>query len=252
VKPGATLPGFSVNSIDGIRVCFTGVCIEISGFTEINLGLTIAAGSLKQPAYRFAIFAGRMFEPLIKYIKSHSATPLSESDIVTVKNAFTPKRFMRRQFLHQEKEVCKSIAFILRGAMRQYSVDSKGVEHIVGLSIENGWAGDRESFEMQAPSKYFVDAWEDTDALVITRVGVNSISAIPAIQEVKSLASSNSAIELLDRINASISLSAEERYAELQRQHPEFLLRFPQYIIASYLGMTKETLSRVRSQAVKK
>jgi CRP-like cAMP-binding protein len=193
-----------------------------------------------------------MYEALIKYIKSNSTTPPSESDIEAVKNAFVPKRFRKRQFLHQEGEVCKSIAFILKGAMRQYSVDSKGVEHIVGLSIENGWAGDRESFEMQVPSKYFVDAWENTDALVITRVAVNSISAIPAVKEVQFLASSNSAIELLDRVNASISLTAEERYAKLQKQHPEFLLRFPQHIIASYLGITKETLSRVRSHAVKK
>lgn len=193
-----------------------------------------------------------MYDTLLKYIKDYSAAPLSESDIEAVKNTFVPKRFRKRQFLHQEGDVCKSIVFIVSGAMRQYSVDSKGIEHIVSLSIENWWAGDRESFELQTPSKYFVEAWEDTHALVITRDALNSIITIPAVQEVKFQASSNSAIELLDRVNASISLSAEERYAELEKKYPEFLQRFPQHIIASYLGMTKETLSRVRSHAVKK
>jgi len=193
-----------------------------------------------------------MYETLLKYIKDNSVSPLSESDIEAIKNALVLKKFRKRQFLHQEGEICKATAFIVKGAMRQYSIDSKGVEHTVGLSIENWWAGDRESFELQVPSKYFVDAWENTDALVITRDAFNSITAIPAIQEVRLLVSSNSAIALLDRLNTSISLSAEERYAELQMHHPEFLLRFPQHIIASYLGMTKETLSRVRSHAVKK
>ncbi len=193
-----------------------------------------------------------MYETLLKYIKDYSATPLSESDIEAVKNTFAPKRFRKRQFLHQEGEVCKSIAFIVSGAMRQYSVDSKGAEHIVSLSIENWWAGDRESFELQTPSKYFVDAWEDTYALVATREAIFSITAIPTIREVRMLVNSKNAIALLSRVNTSISLSAEERYAELEKKYPEFLQRFPQHILASYLGMTKETLSRVRSHAVKK
>jgi CRP-like cAMP-binding protein len=193
-----------------------------------------------------------MYDALLKYIKDNSTSPLSENDMEAVKKAFVLKKFRKWHFLHQQGDTCKAIAFILKGAMRQYSIDRKGMEHIVGLSIENWWAGDRESFEMQVPSKYFVDAWENTDALVITRDAFNSISTIPVVQEVRLLVSTNNAIALLDRLNASISLSAEERYAELQKHHPEFLLRFPQHIIASYLGMTKETLSRVRSHPVKK
>jgi CRP-like cAMP-binding protein len=193
-----------------------------------------------------------MYEALIQYVGSYSNAPLSAREIDAIKSAFVPKKFRRLQFLHQQGEVCKAVAFIVKGAMRQYSIDSKGVEHIVSLSTENGWAGDRQSFELHTPSRYFVDAWETTDALVITRDSLNSIASIPLIQEIMLLVSSNSAIELLDRLNASISLSAEDRYADMQRQHPEFLRRFPQHIIASYLGMTKETLSRIRAQSMKK
>ncbi len=193
-----------------------------------------------------------MHEALLKYLRSYSTAPLSESEIDAIDSAFHPAKFRRRQFLHQKGEICRSVAFIVKGAMRQYSIDSKGVEHIVGLSIESWWAGDRQSFELQVPSKYFVDAWENTEALVISRDAITEIAVIPAVREAMFQISSNSAIALLDRLNTSISHTAEERYAELQNQHPELLLRFPQHIIASYLGMTKETLSRIRGQSSKK
>jgi CRP-like cAMP-binding protein len=192
-----------------------------------------------------------MHAALHEFIKGYSTTPLSVTELEAIDRAFVPKRIRKRQFLHQEGEVCGSVAFIVKGAMRQYSVDNNGVEHVVDLSLENWWAGDRESFEQQIPSRYYVDAWEDTDALVITRNAVNGLSNIPAVQEVQLMVSSNNAIALLHRVNTAISHTAEQRYAELEKRHPELLQRFPQHIIASYLGMTKETLSRVRSQSLK-
>src|SRR5260221_7452844 len=110
-----------------------------------------------------------MHDPLISYINRHSAVPLTDGDIELIKNTFLPKRIRKKQYLLQAGEVCKYGAFIVKGAMRQYSVDDKGAEHIVRLSIENWWAVDRESFLMLTPSIYNIDAWEDTEALLITR-----------------------------------------------------------------------------------
>ena len=152
----------------------------------------------------------------------------------------------------QEGEVCKYMAFIVKGAMRQYSVDDKGGEHIVRLSIENWWVGDRESFTMLTPSVYNIDAWEDTDVLLITKADFNFLGSIPAMNELTKSLDERHSFALQKRINASLSLSAEHRYIELVNTYPEFLQRFPQHIIASYLGITKETLSRIRSHSVKK
>jgi CRP-like cAMP-binding protein len=194
-----------------------------------------------------------MHEPLLKYIRNYSTTPLTDDEVKTIKEAFIPKKFRKRQYFLQEGEVCKYLAFILKGAMRQYSVDEKGTEHIVYLSIENWWAGDRESYIMLTPSRYFIDAWEDTDALLITRAdSVKLLDAIPALREVTKRLDEKHSFALLNRVNNNISLPAEQRYAELEKKYPEFLQRFPQHIIASYLGITKETLSRVRNRAVKK
>jgi len=193
-----------------------------------------------------------MYESLIKYINSFAATPLTESEIELIKDAFVPKKIRKRQYLLQEGEVCKYAAFIVKGAMRQYSVDDKGVEHIFRLSIENWWAVDRESFVMLTPSVYNIDAWEDTEALLITKADMNLLSQIPAVTEMMRKLDENHSIAAQRRVNASISFSAEKRYSDFASCYPEFLQRFPQHIIASYLGITKETLSRIRRQMVRK
>src|SRR5215212_1023595 len=125
-----------------------------------------------------------MHDSLIAYIKRYASTPLTESDIELIKSAFLPKRIRKKQYLLQQGEVCKYAAFIVKGAMRQYSVDDKGTEHIVRLSIENWWAVDRESFVMLTPSIYNIDAWEDTDVLLVTRADfLNELNNIPAISQ---------------------------------------------------------------------
>ena len=192
-----------------------------------------------------------MHESLIAYIRKYSVSPLTEAEIEVIKNTFIPKKIRKRQYFLQEGQVCKYAAFIVKGAMRQYTIDDKGVEHIVRLSIENWWVLDRESFSKGTPSVYNIDAWEDSDVLVTTNIGHLSRLNIPAVNEAVLKMDENFAIATQKRV-FSISLSAEERYSELVKTYPEFLQRFPQHIIASYLGIAKETLSRIRGYAGKK
>lgn len=193
-----------------------------------------------------------MHETLIQYINAHTTKPLTESETDIVKNIFKPRRIRKRQYFLQEGDVCRHMGFVVKGAMRQYSVDDKGTEHIVRLYLENWWAGDRESFIMLTPSIYNIDAWEDTDLLTITKADVVEFDAIPSLNELARKLDEKHSIAYLKRINAAISQPAEQRYTELVKNHPEFLQRFPQHIIASYLGVTRETLSRIRTQALKK
>jgi CRP-like cAMP-binding protein len=194
-----------------------------------------------------------MYESLIKYFGRYASIPLTENEIASIESVFTPKKFRRKQYLLQEGEVCKYNAFIVRGAMRQYTVDDKGEEHIIRLSIENWWAADRESLMRQTPSIYFIDAWEETEALLVTKNALTDlIDNIPALSEWARNLEVNFAIASQRRLSAAISLSAEERYHDLEKTYPEFLQRFPQHTIASYLGINRETLSRIRSRGLKK
>src|SRR5436190_5731073 len=194
-----------------------------------------------------------MHEPLIKYINSFAITSLTSDEEELIKNTFVYKKIRKKQYLLQEGEVCKYAAFIVKGAMRQYSVDDKGIEHIIRLSIENWWAVDRESYMMLTPSSYNIDAWEDTDALLITKAdSLTRLNNIPAFGEMYRTLDQRHAFASQKRLNSAISMTAEQRYSDLEKNYPEFLQRFPQHIIASYLGITKETLSRIRKQAVTK
>jgi CRP-like cAMP-binding protein len=194
-----------------------------------------------------------MYDALIKYFNSYASKPMTGDEIDLIQQFYIPKKFRKRQYLLQEGEVCKFTAFIVKGAMRQYTVDEKGEEHIINLYIENWWASDRESVMNGTPSIYFIDAWEETETLVVKKNDVlDLVNRVPAISEWMRKVDTRFAIASQRRINAAISLSAEERYHDLEKSYPVFFQRFPQHIIASYLGINRETLSRIRSRSVKK
>src|SRR5688572_8829253 len=192
-----------------------------------------------------------MHQNLLNYITQRSTLPLTSEEEALVVATFQPKKLRKKQYFLQEGNVCKYAGFIVKGAMRQYSVDDKGVEHIVQLYIENWWATDRESAIMLTPSKYNIDAWEDTELLIVTRAEMlGLIEKIPAIGQMTRSMDERSYIASQRRLNSSISNTAEQRYKEFVDNYPQFIQRFPQHLIASYLGITKETLSRIRNQAL--
>lgn len=193
-----------------------------------------------------------MHENLLAYINQHTTSPLTSEEETLITATFQPKKLRKKQYFLQEGDVCKYAGFIVKGAMRQYSVDDKGVEQIIHLFIENYWANDRESSTMLTPSKYNIDAWEDTELLIITRAEMlDLMDKIPAlVQMIRSMDERN-AIANQRRLSSTISSTAEKRYEEFTAHHPQFIQRFPQHLIASFLGITKETLSRIRKQGTK-
>lgn len=189
---------------------------------------------------------------LINYINNYANTPLNSEEQELIVSSFKPKKLRKKQYFLQEGEVCKYAAFIVKGAMRQYHVDEKGNEHMVHLFLENYWASDRESMIMLSPSAYHIDAWEDTEMLIISRAEMLALMPkVPALVEMVRQMDERNAIANQRRLTSTIGSTAEKRYEEFAANHPQFIQRFPQHIIASFLGITKETLSRIRKQAVK-
>jgi len=194
-----------------------------------------------------------MFETFRNYITQYSTTPLTDEQFEQIRAAYQPKALRKRQYFLQEGEVCKYFGFIVKGAMRQYSVGDKGAEHIVRLSIENWWVGDRESWAMLTPTIYNIDAWEDTQLLLITRADALRLAhEIPACNEMMLKMDEMHSIAAQKRVNASVSLPTDKRYIDFVNSYPAIVQRFPQHMIASYLGISKETLSRARNRPVKK
>lgn len=185
---------------------------------------------------------------LFDYINQY--TTISKEDFLTIKRYFIQEKLKKKQCLLLEGEICKYVAFIMKGAMRQYYVDEKGVEHVINLFIEDWWAGDRESFVMATPSIYSIDAWEDCDVLLISRENILKLrSQFTAFNELLLKLDERNAIATQRRLTYSITFSAELRYKSFVDNYPYFVTRFPQHIIAFYLGVTKDTLSRVRKKS---
>lgn len=192
-------------------------------------------------------------QTLIAYINRQIASPLTEEECALIQEYFVPKKLRKHQFLLQEGDISKWAGFVVKGALKMYTVDETGKENILGLFLENWWAGDRESFANGTPSPYFIDAFEDSELLVMTKdVYLTHFKNQRFVAELTRTLTERQALKLLKRVHATKTLTAEQRLLDLEKTYPEFIQRFPQHIIASYLGMTKETLSRIRAQMMKK
>ena len=194
-----------------------------------------------------------VYELLFQYIESKSSQVLNENERLLIQAAFTLKHLRKRQYLLQEGDICKYMAFIVKGAGRMYSVNADGHEHIVRFAIESWWLGDYESYNLQTASLYNIEMTEDSEVLLVTHEQIQELAkAVPAVDMMIKEIDKKGAIATQKRIHSAISLSAEERYDALSRSYPEFLKRFPQSMIASYLGISPETLSRIRKNLLYK
>jgi CRP-like cAMP-binding protein len=192
-----------------------------------------------------------MFDQIRKHIAGR--VQFTEDEFNLAATFFVPKKIRRRQFLLQAGDVCKSLAFVSNGCLRSYSVDNKGEEHIVQFAIEDWWISDMKSFLTNQPSTYNIDALEDSELLLIDKVSQDKLCcAIPKFEHYfRMLLESNSSAAQL-RISDFISSSAEDRYLNFLKTYPKLVQRVPQSQIASYLGITPQSLSRIRKELSEK
>jgi CRP-like cAMP-binding protein len=133
---------------------------------------------------------------------------------------------------------------------RTYDVDAKGQEHIVHFGLEDWWVGDLYSFLTDTPSNYNIDCLEDTEALQITRANLETLyQSVPKMERHFRILVQNAFIASTRRISATLAKSALERYQEFINRYPHIEQRVPNHQIASFLGITPQSLSRIRSQA---
>lgn len=171
----------------------------------------------------------------------------SPADIERIKALTVTKTLHKHQFLLQAGDVWSSQAFVTSGCLRTYTVDGKGAEHILYFAVENWWAGDQESLTTGQPSDYNIDAVEDSTVLLIRKDDMNRLRReIPTFDGLINTTFYRSFLASQNRIHSAISYSAEEKYREFVEKYPVFAQRIPQHMVAAYLGMTTETLSRVR------
>lgn len=178
---------------------------------------------------------------------------LTGNEVAIIKDHLMPKKLRKKQYLLQEGDICKSFAFVEKGALRSYTLDEAGGEHIMQFALEGWLIADLSSFLTGEPADYNIDALEDSELVLITRkVHDELLLKMPKYGDWFRIQITNAYIALQRRINAAISLTVEERYTKLISLYPDIVQRVPQHMIASYMGLTPETLSRARKRMTAK
>lgn len=182
------------------------------------------------------------FDVLRAYLEARATFTVQELEIIRA--AFPYKHLPAGGFLLRAGDTTRHVAFVAAGCLRKYTIDPNGKEHIVQFAPETWWVGGAFG---PAPSSYFIDAIEDCELLLLDwQSNERLVEQIPGVATVFRIGIQRHAAATNQRIVSSLSASAEDRYLEFLKVYPSIAQRVPQSMLASYLGMTPETVSRIR------
>jgi len=157
------------------------------------------------------------------------------------------KRADKGTLLLRSGEVARHVFFVRRGCLRSYTVDNAGAEHIFQFAVEGWMISDLYSFLTREPGMYWVDAIEDSEVFVLDLEGRDKLlDAVPGMERMVRIAMEGSYIAHQRRVHSLLSDSLEQRYVQFIAAYSQIAGRVPQWMLASYLGTSPETISRIR------
>ena len=191
------------------------------------------------------------FAVLHAYLQARAS--FTDDELAFIETMFVPATLDAHAFLQRAGDVAKHSAFVVKGCLRKYVIDAQGKEHIVQFAPETWWAADASSLASGAPSQYFIDAMEDSEVLLLDPPSHETlIEKIPGYADAFRKGLQRHAAARDERIVSSLSASAEERYMAFLNTYPSIATRVPQRMLASYLGVSPETISRIRRKLARK
>lgn len=172
---------------------------------------------------------------------------LSPNDEVIVRNSFKEICLEKKEVLLFIGETSSHMQFIAEGCLRAYYMDEEAKEHIVQFGVEGWWVNDLYSYLTNTPAKQFVQALEKSTVLQIHRDTLNILyNEVPAIERFFRLKFEKAYVAFQERTIDAMAKTADERYLEFRTKYRDIEQRVPQYMVASYLGITPEFLSALR------
>ena len=186
-----------------------------------------------------------MFLKFNQYLNERS--DMTADEMNAIRAVSIEKKLRKKQYLLQQGDVCHHNCFIVKGCMRLYRVSEDGAEHILRFGVENWWMSDQESYRTGNPSKNNIDALENCEVILIEKSDFSQLKIdIPKfgcfIEKLKARSFDASQ----NRILSHISDTTEVKYQNFITFFPDIFNRVPLHMIASYLGVSRETLSRIR------
>lgn len=191
------------------------------------------------------------FDPFIEHILKKIS--LSPEEMAELTSAFKWRKIKKKQFIIQPEFIANHRHYVIEGAFRAYVIDDKGNDHTIQFAIDDWWITDINSYLYQKPSTMFVVALEDSTILQIDFQSEQRLKGSNyKFETLFRMMAEKSATFYARRIISSLTQNAEDRYTEFLEKYPEVVQRLPQYVLASYLNMTTEFLSRIRNNKVRK
>ncbi|MDP5158846.1 MAG: Crp/Fnr family transcriptional regulator [Flaviramulus sp.] len=186
-------------------------------------------------------------EPLLKYISNYVTLTPEEESYLTSKVAY--RKYLKGQYVLQQGDICKHHCFVISGCTKMFHLDDHGQEHIVLFSIEDWWTSDMGSFISQTPADYNIQCIDKTELIMFSVDVIEDLYAkIPKLERLFRQIIERAFVASQKRIVRSFSLSSKDRYLYFKNQYPKIEQIIPQYMVASYLGITKEFLSKIKAQ----
>jgi len=175
---------------------------------------------------------------------------LNDDEKAILQSLFKYRKFRKGQYIVQQDDVVKYESFIISGVTRTYTVDEKGQEHIITFGTDGWWTGDLYSFFTQKATAYNIDCIAETEVLQITQPALEELcNKVPKMNIYYRNLYRNSIIAFSKRMQSTLEKSAPERYEEFRQNYPLIEQRVANHQIASFLGITAQSLSRIRRQA---
>ena len=177
----------------------------------------------------------------------------SAINTVLFKKEIQTKRVKKGTILQNQGDINIKSYYVKKGLLRSYTIDEKGKEHIFVFAPEGWIVSDMESHSKGSPAQLFIDALEDTELKVIKKNILDQTSSLTSTEQTKAdtLNLINRISTLQKRVLLLMSASAKERYKDFLITYPNIIQRVPQKMVASYLGITPEALSKIRGEMLK-
>lgn len=166
---------------------------------------------------------------------------------------FEKKAFAKKSFFLKEGEICKFEGFVTKGLFRVYHLDQKGVDQVLYFAPENWWITDIDSFTRSFPSQLFIEAIEDSEALLISKKDKEfAYLNFPKIEKLFRVMTQKTHVALQRRMIDNLSKTADQRYFDFIERYPQLHQRLTNLQIAAYLGISHEFLSKIRKKIAAK
>ena len=177
----------------------------------------------------------------------------TEDEFSLLLSYFQREYIPRKFFYLKAGQVCRQRAYLNKGSARVFTVDDRGGEHILFFAFEDWWVGDLESYYNQQPASLYIQAMEDCELLCLPKTDLEKLWVqIPKLKRMFEEKEQRSSFANLHRLQEVKSLSAEERYLNLIKKHPQIFQRIPLQYIAMYLDIEPPSLSRLRKRLSEK